>query len=384
MVAIRPPAAGEQISQFWNAPFLRGSSELVLKTPREGFFSTPAFQANWSTNPSNQARVTANQTLIVALGQSIHGTDPTIPSATPGLDATHAAPGTACYGCHQLLDPMREAFAANYSWGYGQQTDPAFAGQPGQLAIQNVITPLSSVDDLANALASHPSFAQAWAQKLCYYANSAPCQPDDPEFERIVSDFASSNFQWNTLVREIFASPLTTNAKPTATRLATGVVVSVTRLDHLCAALQNRLGIADPCVLDPLHRSQLTRPSQIELVATGLPSDGYGRGSVIPTLPNAPTMFYRAAAENICEGVAAQVIDGTTSKWSSTQPEPAIADFVATMIGFTASDPRASGAQSLLAAHFQAAVASGETQADALRSTFVVACLAPSFIGIGM
>ena len=68
MVTIRPPASGETVTQFWNLPTLRTASELVLQIPRVGFFSTPAFFANWQTNTSNQTRVTTHQALIVGDG----------------------------------------------------------------------------------------------------------------------------------------------------------------------------------------------------------------------------------------------------------------------------------------------------------------------------
>src|SRR5262249_35935047 len=71
MVTLRPPAAGEAHTAFYNLPLLRTSSELVLQTPHPGFFSTPAFFANWPTNSSNQMRVTLNQALIVATGTAI-------------------------------------------------------------------------------------------------------------------------------------------------------------------------------------------------------------------------------------------------------------------------------------------------------------------------
>ena len=38
-------------------------------------------------------------------------------------------------------------------------------------------------------LASHPHFAAAWAQKLCYFANSVACDETDPEFQRVVEVF---------------------------------------------------------------------------------------------------------------------------------------------------------------------------------------------------
>ena len=70
--------------------------------------------------------------------------------------------------------------------------------------------------------------------------------------------------------------------------------------------------------------------------------------------------------------------------WQSTQADAAIADFVGTMLALTPSDPRAAGATSALTDHFHSAVQGGATASDALKSTFTVACLAPSFLGIGM
>ena len=91
------------------APRRRPSSCSTI--PRVGFFSTPAFFANWQTNISNQMRVTTHQALIVATGSSIDGTDTTTPPGTPGLDAAHATQA-ACFGCHKMLDPTRSIFSA--------------------------------------------------------------------------------------------------------------------------------------------------------------------------------------------------------------------------------------------------------------------------------
>ena len=185
---------------------------------------------------------------------------------------------------------------------------------------------------------------------------------------------------------------LTTNAAPTATRTETGpgegIVVAVSRRDHLCAALNGRLGFTDLCGLDAIDATpQTTVP---EIVA-GLPSDGYGRGAPAPVLPNEPTLFYRAGTENICEAAAALVIDVPTAKqtanvkqWSSAQPGPAVSDFVQIVMGLPPSDPRAAAAQALLQTHFTAAVQGGATATAALQSTFVTACLAPSAVSIGM
>lgn len=388
MVNIRLPRAGEARSLFYDLPSLRAASELVLAIPRVGFFSTPAFFANWPTNSSNQMRVTLNQSLIVATGTAIDGQDPTAPPTTPGLDGDHSAPNSACFGCHQQLDPTRSIFSSTYSWFYYPQTDQALITQPGLFAFQNVIAPMRTIDDFAHLIATHPLVAQAWGQKLCYYANSAPCNPVDPEFTRVVDKFTASGMQWNTLVRELLASPITTNASKTATTDTNGTVIAVSRRDHFCAALNNRLGFTDVCQLDATRVRQV---SQIALIISGMPSDGYGRGSTIPVLPNDPNLFYRAGIENVCGLVSAIVIDPAANQvvpgvkqWPSTQPDAAIADFVSTIMALPSSDARAARAKTILTSHFTSAMQSGATAKDSLRSTFVAACLSPSFIGIGM
>src|SRR5690606_41710703 len=52
------------------------------------------------------------------------------------------------------------------------------------------------------------------------------------------------------LVRELMSSPLVTGLGHTATFDARNVVVSITRREHLCAALGNRLDLGDVCGLD--------------------------------------------------------------------------------------------------------------------------------------
>jgi len=388
MVTLRAPKTGEAPTTFYDLPSLRAANELVMKTPRLGFFTTPAFNANWPTNTSNQMRVTINQTLIVTTGMAIDGTDATIPSSTPGLDSMHSDPGSPCYSCHQLLDPTRSILSSTFSWYYYPQTDVALKAQKGLFAFQGVVKPVSSIDDFAQVLVDHPAVPQAWAQKLCYWVNSSPCANDDPEFQRIVAAFQGSNLSWNTLVRELLSSPITTNTALTETTTLNGEVIAVDRRDHLCAALDNRLGLPDICGLDLLTK----RPtSAVPQIVGGLPSDGYGRGATIPVLPNQPTLFYRAGLENICESVAPLVIDAKANPaapnvkmWSSAQPDAAIADFVSQIMALTSKDPRAAQAAALLKSHFNDAMTSGASASDALKSTFITACLAPSSAGIGL
>ncbi len=386
MVTIRPPNSGEAVTQFWNLPALRTASELVLQVPRVGFFSTPAFFANWQTNTSNQARVTTHQALIVATGSSVDGTDTTTPPGVPGLDAAHSNE-VACYTCHKVLDPTRSIFSATYSWNYHDQLDPTWTEQPGVFAFRGVIEPVRTMADFGSQLANHPLFASGWTQKLCYYVNSAPCAPSD--VQQLAGLFQGSNDSWNALVKALVTSPVTTNTTQTATTAANGEVVAVSRRDHLCAALDARLGFADVCGLLATTKAALAQT--IPEIVSGLPSDAYGRGAPVPILPTQPTLFFRAATENICEGIAAQVVDaaGTApagvKQWTSTQPNTAIADFVSLVMGLTSSDPRSAAATTLLQSHFASAMKQpGTTATVALQSTFVVACLAPSAVSIGM
>jgi hypothetical protein len=53
-------------------------------------------------------------------------------------------------------------------------------------------------------------------------------------------------------------------------------------------------------------------------------------------------------------------------------------------MSLTSSDPRAAEATALLKDHFAQTLQTGTDATNALRSTFTVACLSPTFIGIGM
>jgi hypothetical protein len=394
MVTIRQPGKSETPTWFYDLPTLRSASTsapIILNRPYLGFFTTPAFFANWLTNASNEMRVTLNQTLIVATGAQIDGTDTTVPTSTPGLDTVHAT--GPCVGCHQLLDPTRSIFAATFSWYYGTQLDSTWSSQPGRFQFEGVQQPVSTIYDFGKTLSTHPLVASGWAQKLCYYMDSEACVPNDPEFVNIVNLFQTSNYSWNALVKAVVTSPITTHAVTSVTATTNGEIVAVSRRDHLCAALNARLGFADICGLNAALPD--VAPKNALAIVPGLPSDGYGRGSVIPVLPNQPSLFYRAGVENFCELIAPLVIDPKTpisgaKSWSSTDPTSAISDFVNLLIGLPPSDPRATPVQTALTAHFNSAMTDTldggvkVTATEALQSTFIAACMAPSLDSMGM
>jgi hypothetical protein len=384
MVTVRAPKDGADAKTiFWNIAALRSANELVLETPRVGFLTTPAFFANWPTNGSNQARVTTNQASIVALGLAFDDRGVTVPVQSSAGDAAHAEPGTVCYMCHQTLDPMRDFYRESYTYFYSHRLDPGADGIPPagtfSVAGSDPVTG-NGIVDLAAAFAAHPRFAIAWTQKLCRFANSSSCSETDPEFVRVAKAFAESRFDWKTLVRELFSSPLVTYASATESAIASGASAGIARHDSLCTSLANRLKIGDICGLYGTPKDK-----RAVNLTTAVPGDGYARGAEEPLMPRDPNLFFSSATENLCALLAARVVDaGAASLFKSTSLDQALGDLVATVMGVPPSDPRSAGLLAILTRHDAAAIGSGATPSDALRSTFMVACSSPLSVGAGL
>jgi hypothetical protein len=395
-VTIRRPKAGEERAVFWDLPRLRdpGTHELVLGTPRVGFMTTPAFFANWPTNLSNSYRVTTNQALIVSLGRSFDDRELTVAVNETSSDAEHVQPGTTCYACHVTLDPMRDFFRQSYSLSYFQQFDTAGVPASATFTVDGSAPAMGAgVAAFARAVAAHPRFAVAWTQKLCQFANSAPCREDDPEFQRVAAAFAASNHDWRRLVRELFASPLVTFAARTATAAATGTTISILRREALCGALEHRLGVPDLCNLtgQALPPGMAT-PGANQIrnrarnLAVSIPGGGYARGDEQPLQPHDPNLFFHAATENLCLLLAAQLVDAPAGKgvFTSARAGEAVDSMVTLLVGLPAGDPRRAGVVALLNEHFGEARAAGVTAREALQSTFALACAAPPAISLGL
>ena len=378
-VTVRVATQGEPLVPFYDLAALRTANEIVVRMPRVGFFSTPAFFANWQTNKSNQQRDTMNQTLIVALGRSINPVDKgTSTILDNGKDGQHSDPTSPCYSCHQTMDPMRNVFRQAFTYSYHAQTDPTQLFSTATFDYLGMRAPMASLDDLATTLITHPLYPIAWTQKLCYYANSSACSEDDPEFVRVTKAFANSNFDFHTLVRELFSSPLVTGASKTKTWTDLGETITVARQDHFCASLTNRLQLPSNIC------SKISKPTIALAVANNIPFDGYLRGAEAPALSTDATLFYRGASEALCSYAADLTVDASMSRYSSTKKDQAITDFVANIMGVTSGDPNNAPVTKLLSDHFDAAVAAGGKPGEALKSTFIVACMSPTSIAMGL
>ena len=402
-VNVRALAAGETRVMPYNLPALRQATELALALPRVGYYTTPAFLALWNTNDSNQHRVTANQTLLIALGASLTPANAVVPLSAAGLDPSHAVSGTECYGCHKTLDPLRQFWGTQLDFndrndfpakaGGGLAADPRPAMTGGALAFGNVnatgadmmaLGPLlEQVVDSADPKLPVSRFAISIAQKLCYFANSAPCLETDPEFRRVAQLFETGGFNFPALLRELLSSPLVTGASPTATATANGFTISIARRDQLCAALSNRLGKPDLCGLAvPIPSSAQSATLKI---ASSIPADAFSRGSEVPIAASSPTLFYSSASELLCENIAAAVVDATTGTiYTSTAVPAAIADMVERVIGYPPNDPLYAGAVQILQDNYDAHVAAKASATNALRSTFALACEAPTTLSLGL
>jgi hypothetical protein len=382
MVTINPAAAGNTSPVFWDIVAQRGASAMSLHIPRIGFSGELAFASNWGTNTSNEMRVTANQALIVSIGQSIAGETSVTPFPVTATDSAHAT-DPACAGCHSQLDPLKQYFRQSWTLSYHDQLDTTQT--PGGFNIGGVTANGNGIGDLMATLATHPRFGLAWVQKLQFWANSTPADEADPEVLRIAAAFQTSNYDFKTLVREVFSSPLVTFAAPTKTTLEQGVVLSISRRDQYCTSLSNRLAIPDICgMVTPIPSSAQQAIAQRALL---LPVDTYYRAFALPSLPTDPDLFFRQSTEAMCGLIAAQLIDlkTGTSRYVSTDPATAIADFVATIMDVPPSDPRSPAAVQILTDHFAAAKATtGVSATDALKSTFTTACIAPTSVIVGL
>jgi hypothetical protein len=82
--------------------------------------------------------------------------------------------------------------------------------------------------------------------------------------------------------------------------------------------------------------------------------------------------------------VAGQLVEGPTARWKVAGRDAAIADFVALLMGVPPGDPLAPRLTDILNRHNAAALAAKETPADALRSTFTLACSSPLAVSVGL
>ncbi len=386
VVTIRKPLEGEETARFYELESHRHATEMLLHVPRVGFFTTPAFFAVWATNEDNQSRVTANQTLITAFGESIDDSQRIAPSRDDALDGVHADPTSVCWGCHRTLDPMRQVFRQEYTYFSSEQLDEDVRAVPSSFSWNGVVAEPSSIFEFAEIIATHPDFARGWVQKMCFYANSRACPDarlDDRELiDEIVREFARG-YDFRKMVRSLFSSPLVTNAE--CIEAGTGDNAGISRARHFCAALSHRLSIDDICGMRMFYEDQeIPVREQNAILISTIPNDTFSRGDQDPLTVSDANLFTRGTYERICSNIAQQVVRGD-GRFTAEDSASAIDFFVDEIMSLPAPDPRHEGARAILLSHFdEARAVEGGDPTTALQSTFVLACLSPTLIGMGL
>ncbi len=368
-VELVPAKNDAERERFWDFITLRAANQLHVTLPRTGFFTTPAFLGNWQTNEDNQFRVTASQTMITALGKEFTAGDLTAPLTLSGLDAVHSEPGTSCYSCHTLLDPMRNYFTQSFDFTYQRSTTPS--NLEAGFAFRGTAMMGGDGYDFAQRIAEHPNFASAWVQKLCYYANSQACDENDPEFIRIVTAFESTGFNLKSLYVDLFSSALVTGASYTETYDSRRWLISITRQNHLCRLLDEHLGYENVCA---------EGSSFIGLI----PDDEFARGQAAPVQTAVTSSFHFAAADALCDRLSIRLVGGSSLPFNSQEVDASLALMVDGLLGLPEGHSRRQRWIEALARHHQGARDAGANANVAMRSTFTLACTSPEIMAMGL
>lgn len=374
MVRVRKPSGVEAPDAFYRAETLRAKDELVVHTPRVGFFSNPGFLSTWLTNEDNSARVSINQTLIVALNASFDGV--AVSNFEPDIDEEHS--NGECYGCHQTLDPMRDYFRSSYTNFYGEQLDPERQALQADFVFGGVDESGSGIEALANTLAAHPYFPYAWAHKLCYWANSAACAEGD-ELDRVVTAFVDSGHDFRVLVRELFSSPLITGSE-CVSGVDAGTTATIARRSTFCNGLSQRLGMDDLCGVRTHFRDADNLQNDIRDAVSSVPDDNFSRSEIAPVVIAETGLFARANREAACS-ILGQ--DGYADALGTLERADAVDVLVQSVMGLPAADTRHAAVKQVLEDHIDEVIATGETEEIALQSALALACMSPGAAGVG-
>ena len=393
------PANYQHDTGFLNSLRAIGDGDqYALFAPRVGFFSSHVFMQNWETNGDNQFRVNTNQTVIAALGLSFEAGDTTPPNHLEGLDEEHANPGTDCYACHQHLDPMRTVFNKHFNPANlrarqtPQNTRMDFAFHGEREAIQ-------TVDDFANALANHPTFATAWVGKLCQWANSFECDQQDAEFQALVSRFVNTNYDMKDLFIRFFSSPVFIKAVGDASE----AVVSINRRDHFCDAIRVRINQVRETRGLPVVNTDYCGLNRLRNYQDLIPKDTYARGGTTFLQPNQSDIFVSRSVETFCQDLARNVAGtGANDTFSTRRLDNSLDDLTSSIMGIPEAGENYSTARTTLEQFYNVARAAqcsstdeielgdapscglGLNERDSIRLTWQMACSSPSLNGLGL
>ena len=333
-----------------SADAARGDRARRSATPRPGFFTTPAFVANWPTNTSNQMRVTLNQTLIVATGMAVDGNDTTVPTSTPGLDPDHSAPGSAV---------LRLPSAARSD-----------ARDPVEHLLLLLLSAERSGADGAEGAVRVPGRRQAgerrstisrrrwrrirrWRRRgrrsSATGSTRRRARPTIRSFSASSACSSSANLSWNALVRELVTSPIVTNTVETRIDRGSRARWSRWRAAITCARRSTTASASSTCAGSTRSIRSTGRDDRVTRSPAGCRRTATGAARRFRCCRTSRRCSIARGWRTSASRSRRLVIDAprrtrrgrTSRRWSSAQPDAAIGDFVSTVMALTSSDPRA-------------------------------------------
>lgn len=365
---------------------IKNNSTIKFGIPRVGYFTTPAFLGKYRSNDDNQFRVTINQTLIAGLSQTFSPSDTTHQPDLVHMDSAHVAPGTDCFQCHRLMDPMREVFGNHMNYNYKYKAGGSSVWS--SFSFFGQIKPLKDFADLGSAIATHPSFHTAWTQKLCVALNTTKCLETDPEFIRISNLFKANGYNFKTLYAELLLSGLVTGSKATLTSSSAGFDVARTRKTHICQnmnirqmQIQQKRNIAVSAYDE--GKSLCKDNNAIDSIG-----DDYTIRGTTDVVNSFPTdAIARQGIERTCAIMAAKIIDAkkTLEHRNVNTLNESVELIVEFIAGLPKSHPRHENFKNaLFTIHDYNTKTLSMSYTNSLKELFTFACVSPDFIGIGL
>jgi hypothetical protein len=287
------------------------------------------------------------------------------------------------------MDVMRGFFMQNYSFYEHALNPPDQTKHPGYYAFHGVKAAgrpgAEGLVQMGELLAKDPDFPVAWVQKLCNYVNSAPCDPEDSEFIRIVEFFKKSNFNWNAMMVEFFSSPLVTYEKSSNTVLKNKGLVSIARKKQLRNVLIFRNNLSEEYERynhKTLPANKMKIWKDIEDILNSFPDNTYGRGMPIDMYPVEPGFILYKGMKNLCLLFSKLVVGTDNGIYASTSPNDSIKKMVKQFMGVHGEEGLMM--EGFLKEYYDAAIQKGHPAMESLQSTFSLACQSPYITGVGI
>ena len=221
---------------------------------------------------------------------------------------------------------MRHAFLQTYDPINTRYVAPETSPPPADFAFQGHSVAINTIQDWANALASHPNFAKAWVLKLCQWANTIACDNNQETVLALATDFENASFDMTHLIKS-FTSPLVTETSYREWSLVPGAQVSIARKGHYCRALYVRLAeVRQAQGREMNNRLDVCNQSgDIEILSASLPEDSTARGSINLHQPKDSSPMISAALEGMCALSADKVVSERTNNSAFDPSNPSLA-----------------------------------------------------------